>query len=280
MSTTSNNPLSKHFRQPAIYLKLPSGGKFWPEGAVDLPLNGEIPIFPMTVKDEIMLRTPDALLNGNSITEMILSCCPNIKDAWNIPAVDLDAILIAIRLASYGPGMDIVSTCPRCKEDNEPTVDLRTVLDNIQPVNNYNKSTVIDNLVFDFKPQLYKDLNQSNIITFEQQKLINTITSSDISEEEKAAYFADSFKKLTDLNIDTVASCIRSITSETGEVVTNPALIHEFLSNCDRQDYEDIKNTINGLAETNSLKPITLTCDHCKADYVTRLEFNQSNFFA
>jgi hypothetical protein len=280
MSTTSNNPLSKHFRQPAIYLKLPSGGKFWPEGAVDLPLNGEIPIFPMTVKDEIMLRTPDALLNGNSITEMILSCCPNIKDAWNIPAVDLDAILIAIRLASYGPGMDIVSTCPHCKEDNEPTVDLRTVLDNIQPVNNYNKSTVIDNLVFDFKPQLYKDLNQSNIITFEQQKLINTITSSDISEEEKAAYFADSFKKLTDLNIDTVASCIRSITSETGEVVTNPALIHEFLSNCDRQDYEDIKNTINTLAEVNSLKPITLNCDHCKTDYVTRLEFNQSNFFA
>ena len=55
------NPLAKHFRQPAIYLQLPSGGKYWPDGSIDLPLNGQIPVYPMTTRDEISIRTPDAL---------------------------------------------------------------------------------------------------------------------------------------------------------------------------------------------------------------------------
>jgi len=28
------NPLKQYFRRPAIYLKLPSGGNFYPDGAI------------------------------------------------------------------------------------------------------------------------------------------------------------------------------------------------------------------------------------------------------
>ena len=45
---TENNPLQKYFRQPAIYVKLPSDGKFYPEGTLEMPVNKEIPIYPMT----------------------------------------------------------------------------------------------------------------------------------------------------------------------------------------------------------------------------------------
>jgi hypothetical protein len=135
----NNNPLSSHFRQPAIYLKLPSGGKFYPQDTLDMSLTGEIPIFPMTIKDEILLKTPDALMNGEGMRDMIASCCPNIKDPWSIPLIDLDTILIAIRLASYGSGMDMNSECPHCKESNEHTVDLRVVLDNLAPIKKYNE---------------------------------------------------------------------------------------------------------------------------------------------
>ena len=79
---SNNNPLTKFFRQPAIYLKLPSNGAFWPNDAIELPLTGEIPVYPLTTKDEIILRTPDALLNGEGVVEVIQSCCPSIKDAW------------------------------------------------------------------------------------------------------------------------------------------------------------------------------------------------------
>ncbi|NDB58023.1 hypothetical protein EB001_06220, partial [bacterium] len=108
----SMNPLAKHFRQPSVYLKLPSGGKYWPEGTINLPANGEVPIMAMTTKDEITIRTPDALMNGQGVVDLIQSCCPNITNAWAMPTIDSDAILVAIRIATNGSNMDIDSKCP------------------------------------------------------------------------------------------------------------------------------------------------------------------------
>ncbi len=77
---TFDNPLRKHFRQPAIYVPLPSQGHYWPSGAVVMPSNNELAVLPMTAIDEITSRTPDALFNGSAVTEIIKSCIPAIRD--------------------------------------------------------------------------------------------------------------------------------------------------------------------------------------------------------
>lgn len=275
-----NNPLANHFRQPAIYLKLPSGGKFYPHGTLDIAVTGEIPIYPMTIKDEILLKTPDALMNGAGMRDMIASCCPSIKDPWIIPLVDLDSILIAIRLASYGSGMDMSSNCAHCGEDNEHTIDLRGVLDNLSPLKQYNDLTALNGLVFKLKPQTYHDLNRVGLISFEQQKLMNVIASSDLSEEDKQARFQDSFTKLTELNINTLVSCIQSITTEMGTVVEDPVLIQDFLNNTDRKTYEAVKELIEATVTANAMEPVDLVCAECNKSYKVKVEFNQSSFFA
>ena len=56
-----NNPLKQYFRQPAIYIRLPSQGKNYPEGSLNMPPTGELAVYPMTAIDEITYRTPDAL---------------------------------------------------------------------------------------------------------------------------------------------------------------------------------------------------------------------------
>ena len=81
----NSNPLSGHFRQPAVFLKLPSEGRYWQSGSINMPANGEIGVMPMTAKDEIMLRTPDALMNGQGVVSVIESCVPAIQNAWSIP---------------------------------------------------------------------------------------------------------------------------------------------------------------------------------------------------
>ena len=276
----ANNPLAKHFRQPAIYLRLPSGGKFYPQGMLDLTINGEIPIFPMTIKDEILLKTPDALMNGEGMADMIASCCPNIKDVWNIPLVDLDAILIAIRLASYGQGMDMTSSCSHCGEENEHTIDLRGVLDSLTLVNNYDKVNVVDGLAFKLKPQTYRDLNRVGLITFEQEKLISAITNSDLSEEDKRSQFQRAFNNLTDLNIQTLVSCIESITTDEGQTVVDTILINDFLNQTDRKTYDGVKELIQTTVGANSLAPIEVECVECHGKYKIKVEFNQTSFFA
>ena len=108
-----NNPLNQYFRQPAIYIKLPSGGNYYPPGAIEMTQTGDIPVLPMTAIDEITYRTPDALFSGQAVVNVIQSCIPNIKDAWAIPSVDIDTILVAIRIATYGHNMEFATTCPK-----------------------------------------------------------------------------------------------------------------------------------------------------------------------
>ena len=130
-----NNPLRKYFRQPAIYIKLPSDGNFYEPGSIDMPPNRELPVFPMTAMDEITYRTADALFNGSAITNVIQSCVPNIINAWKLPSIDLDTILIGIRIASFGHEMEFESACPHCEHENSFGLDLRVVMDNIRKPN-------------------------------------------------------------------------------------------------------------------------------------------------
>ena len=125
----NQNPLVGYFRKPEVYISLPSRGNYYKPGILDLPPNGEIGIFPMTARDELVLKTPDALLNGASTVEVINSCVPAITDAWEIPSVDMDALLIGIRIATYGENMDITVGCGECQEKNEYSVELTNLMD-------------------------------------------------------------------------------------------------------------------------------------------------------
>ena len=279
MELSTNNPLAKHFRQPSIYLKLPSGGRFYPDGVLDLTLTGELPVYPMTVKDELMLKTPDALMNGASMGSMLASCCPNIKDPWSIPLIDLDPILIAVRLASYGQGMDITSTCSHCASVNEHTIDLRNLLDSLPSMVDISNTAEYDDMVLELRPQMFADLNSASLIEFEQQKLVAVVTASDLPPEEKTKMFNESFKKLTDLNIDSLVSCIAAIHIKDGEVVRDRNLIREFLVNTDRQTYDTVHNLVNNFVGVNAVPPVEVTCNECGKPYKVNLEFNQSNFF-
>ena len=277
MANPANNPLFKHFRQPAIYLKLPSQGRFWPDDAIDIPPTGELPIYPMTVKDEITIKTPDALMNGVGVVDTIQSCCPNIKNAWKIPAADLDAILIAIRLASYGAEMDIDTVCPKCKETNSNVIDLRMLLDNLKIPNFV--PTKIDNLVFNFKPQAYETMNNTNMIVFEQRKLLDAITNSKLSDEEKTAQFNLIFPKLTEMNVLALVYCIESIVTDDGKEVNEFRFIKEFIENCDRNVYAEIKEQIEKFALSAKPDPLDIECPECKDTYKSELNFDNANFF-
>lgn len=277
MANPANNPLFKHFRQPAIYLKLPSGGKYWDDDAIDLPASGEIPIYPMTVKDEIVLKTPDALMNGEGMANTIASCCPNIKDPWLIPACDLDPILIAIRLASYGNEMDISSRCPHCNETNDNTLDLSQLLDNYT-MPTY-KQLKLSKITINFKPQMFKTVNSGNLAMYEQRRILNVISSSELSEEEKTTEFNKLLPKLTELNVNNIVNCIESIDTEDSSV-TEAKYIKEFIDNCDRKVYDKIKKAIEDQAKENKIKPVQISCAECEKTYSSELNFENSNFFA
>ena len=172
------NPLSQYFRQPAIYIRLPSGGEFYPGGTLDMPPNHELPVLPMTAIDEITYRTPDALFNGTAVVNVIQSCVPNIKDAWVVPSTDLDTILVGIRIATYGHNMDVNCQCPKCSNEDAFTIDLRSSIDAMKPAD-YKTPMKHRDMEIYFQPMTYKMLNQNNQLQFEEQKVLQSLANVD-----------------------------------------------------------------------------------------------------
>jgi hypothetical protein len=276
--STNANPLQKHFRRPAIYVKLPSDGRCWPEGSLELTATGEIPVYPMTTKDEITIRTPDALFNGTGVVDVLQSCMPNIKDAWKMPSTDVDAALIAIRIASYSPNMDIETKCIHCSEENTYSVDLNNVLQNIR-FPNYNDVLSVDNLEIKFKPQMFFEANKTNLVNFEEQKLLATVSDSELEESERGLKFMEHMKRILDLNIQSFVDSTEYIKTEDGTIVSEKVFIYEFYSNADRKVIATIKAHLDKLNETVKIKPVSVNCGDCSKPFNIAIQFDYSNFF-
>ena len=275
--TQIDNPLRKYFRQPVIHLRLPSGGRFYPNGAIDLPPNGEIPILPMTAVDEITSRTPDALFNGSAVVNVLSSCVPNILDPWTIPAVDFNALLAAVRIASYGHEMEISSTCPKCGETHQYVVDLRSALDQVR-MPDYESPAIIGDLACFFVPMTYKQLNEVSQVQFEDQKLMQIINSSETTEEEKMNKLGEAFKRITYLTVRSIAQSIGTIKTAS-LMVTDTAQIEEFLVNAPKEVFNRLKEHAIKLREATELAPINIVCDGCQNEYKQEFTLDMSNFF-
>lgn len=275
--TQTANPLRHFFRQPAIYLRLPSGGEYWPSSDLVMPQNRELPVLPMTAIDEITYRTPDALFNGQAVISVIQSCVPSIKNAWSAPNQDVNAILVAIRIASYGHNMGISTTCPKCQTEDQYEIDLRNVLDQIGSPD-YTQTIVHGDLEIAFQPVTYKHQNDTNQLQFEEQRMIRAIPGSDLSDEEKIVKLNAALKRITELTVEAMKFNIASIKTPQA-LVTEPEFIHEFLNNCDRNLFSKIRDRVIELRVASELKPVKIVCTNCSNEYEQSMNLDQASFF-
>jgi hypothetical protein len=275
----NSNPLAKFFRQPAIYTRLPSGGKSWPTGTIAIPQNGELPILPMTAIDEITYRTPDALFNGEAVTGVIQSCVPSIKNAWATPSIDLDTILVAIRIASYGHEMEIGTKCPKCGEEHEFGLDLRTVIDNFKPAD-YSQTLKKGDLEFYFRPLNYKEMTDNSLQQFEQQKTLQMVNEAEgLEESEKMTRLNAMMRKLVEVTVKAMSQSIMEIRTPDA-VVSERAHIDQFLANCDRTIFNAVRDHVIDLREKSELRPLDLTCPSCSNKYQQTFTLDMASFFA
>ena len=282
--TENSNPLNKYFRQASIYVKLPSGTDY-PADVVTKSETGEIGIMPMTAKDEIRFKTPDALMNGQGVVDVIESCVPNIKDAWQIKSYDLDTILVAIRIATYGETMEINFNVPGANESVAHTVNLPAILDQIQKTTVDTAFTLKDGLKITVQPLTYRDMTSTSLQTFQQQKMYTAIQDSELPDEDKATRFNDAFKKLTDLNASILLKNMASITMTDGTVITDAAHIKEFVDNANATVIKEIETKLMDLRTQGAVKPLKLKASEeqikkgAPASYEVPVTFDTSNFF-
>jgi len=282
---SNKNPLTDFMRQPKIYIKLPSDGKFWPEGSIDIPENRQLPVYSMTAKDEITLKTPDALLNGQAVVDIIQSCFPNIKNAWVTPGIDVDAILVALRIATYGEIMEVTHVVPNTKEQVTHEIDLRSILDQLCDITiESNQINLTDDIICYVKPATYADMTFASTKIFEAQRMTFLASDSQLAEDEKIKIVNQSITNIADANIDMIVNSIDYIKTATDQV-NDLTVIKDFLQNSDREFYKKIQEYLTNMNSLSTIKPLEFESspEHIElgapAKYKMPLSMDQSSFF-
>ena len=280
------NPLTAYMRRPKLFLKLPSRGQFWPEGSLDMPENGELPVYGLTVKDELLIRTPDALFNGRTTVDVIKSCIPNIIDPWQMPAIDVDAVLIAIRIASYGEKMALDVKIPGTEETEPFEIDLRPILDGIIENTTWESEVKINNDITIFiEPVNYKTMTDYSILSFDSSRMIQAIGSTEnLPEEQRVDLVAVAMSKIADATMMQICNGIKQINTTNGNT-GDPAHIADFLKNVDKEIFTQISTAFRERNDKNNQRSVTVATP---PNYVAQgapetitvpFEFDYSNFF-
>ena len=280
----NSNPLNKYFRQPAVFVTLPSGGAY-PPHVMTPSQTGEVGVQPMTARDEIIFKTPDALMNGQGMVDVIQSCIPDIKDAWQISNYDLDSILIAIRIATYGETMNISFTVPGTTEKVDHSLNLPALLDDIKKTTVKNEITLKDGLRIAVRPLTYKDMTSTALQTFTQQKLYSTVQNVELAPEERVKRFNESFKALTELSHTILLKNVSRITTTEGVEVTDPTQIKEFVEKANATLIKELQDELVNLRTQGAVQPIKLKASEeqikkgAPASYEIPVTFDTANFF-
>jgi len=279
------NPLEKYYRQPAIYIKLPSKGKYYTKEVYTPTETGEIPVLPMTAKDELAFKTPDAMINGQATVDVIKSCVPNLKDPWKMVNYDTDVVLLAIRIATYGENMDIGFRVPVANDEQSHTLILPELLEQLGRIEIEDETTTSKGFKIQIQPLDYKKLTKIQIARFEQQKMYGTIDSSSMTEGEKQSAFGKSFATLNMVNFSLLVDSIKSITTPGGDTVVDRAQIIEFCNKTDSRTINEIQDKLSELRLQAQMAPLKIksTEEQIKkgapASFEVPVTFDNSNFF-
>ena len=271
----NHNPLQKFFRQPKIYVSLPSKGLYYEPGALQGDYSN-MPVFAMSGMDEIIMKTPDALFTGDATAKVIESCCPYIKNAKHMPAIDIDALLVAIRIATFGDKMSVTKKCDKCGEENDYEIELAHILEYFTSLKFINTIKVFENLIIKIRPLQYEEMNYFSIENFKLQKTL--YQTSDLAVDDQQQQIDQLYKNLSELQLQLFLTAIDSVQVD-NETVTEKAFIEEWLKNTDRESYKLIKQKLEENKEVWDMPQQKVACGSCSAENNIAVTLDQSSFF-
>ena len=269
------NPLTKYFRQPKLFIQLPSKGLNYPAGVLQGDYNN-VPIFGMTGMDELLFKTPDALYNGEASIKVIESCCPFITNAKVMPNIDVDTVLIAIRMATFGENMTISHTCKNCGEENNFDIPLRNIIDYFSSIAFETKISVNPDINVKLRPLTYEESTMFSVENFKLQRTLYQVRG--LTEAEQNEHLSEIYSRLAAIQVELFMLSIESVQLPDVEV-TDKEHIKEWLKNSDNSVYKIIKDQLEKNKTIWDIPKQNIQCAACQTDDTVSISLDQSNFF-
>lgn len=273
----TDNPLSKLYRHKSIYIQLPSKGKYYTSG-ISLSIDNDLGIMPMTAKDEIILKSPDALFNGDGLINMIKSCAPDIKNPEEIPSCDVDSIILAVRAASKKT-IEIEIECPHCNTTETYEIDLPSIIATAKEIEEEDYVIIGDNIKVNVRPYSLKSQLKANIQKFHHMRMEYVLSTNEIEDDKKVQMFSKAFAEATTLTMELAADNIVSVEISKDSIVDDRNNIKDWVENMDKDTYNAIIGKIKNISKSTIDNKVNVFCPACSQQYETLVELNPVNFF-
>lgn len=287
------NPLNSFFRKSKFNIDLPSRGRWYPKTALaPTVVNGNVAVFPMTAADEAKFKIGDATLTGVGVFELVRSCVPDIRQPELAPMCDLDALLLAIRRASYGDNMKFNVKVPETTLMREITVDLAKMStekfgseadwDDTLEITDEDTGKV---LTVKVRPINLKTLfGHSKTLVRVQQMSFKMAEAADIADDAKIESLSENIQSLSQVNINMVADSIESL--ETEDFSTrNPADVRNLLGQIDVAYFNEMQTHIDTQRKKIGLQDTVITSTEeeraagAPETWVAEINFATAEFF-
>jgi hypothetical protein len=118
------------------------------------------------------------------------------------------------------------------------------------------------------------------MLNFEEQRMIEALNDTTLSQEEKSAQITVSMSKIIEMGISGCANSTEYIDLPNGTRVSDVKFIEEFYINAENRVVKLIQERITELVQQSKIPAMHIRCDDCDKEYDSELEFDYANFFA
>ena len=204
-----------------------------PSYTLTLPSNSKkVKYRPFTVKEEkvLLMAVEDGRQKNltQAIIDVIENCCGDIKNAGDIPMIDLEYLFLRLRAKSIGEKISPIITCPHTGERIQQEINLLDI-DVQKDKNTSNKIKISDNLGITLKYPTANSMSNENLDNDEYD--IETVISV-VANSIEEIWADDKIYKSEDLETEDLVEFVEALSPDQFEQV------NEFFENLPKLNYE------------------------------------------
>lgn len=274
MSEQNNNPLLERLNKlPGITVRMPSKGLFYKNNELDDSVHdGEVVVHPMTLTDELVMKSPDMLFQGTAIDSVFKRCIPQIKKPLELLMGDIDYLLTQLRRVSYGATIPFVYECDCMKKEEHvkkaEKLKLAGELEYQIPISDL-IATTKELTPSDFH-QYKVSLDNGQTITLRPLRFCDFLKMQQINDNDEAL----DRNKLEEMVVDNLTSITISV-----DEISDPEQIREWYKVLPRLYTEKITNKLKELSTWGIDFKYSIVCKVCKEKKDITTQLNPVYFF-
>lgn len=301
------NPLIDDLRVqgviPDVRIGLPTMYVPYPEGTFEEGTDlRDIPVGVLRVLEENAFRDPFLFARGKAIPRMIRHLCPNILEPERLSEIDVEAILMAARIARFGTRMKFRHTCQNptlvaeakdgrdglCHHENELRIDLQGfIMDRYGPIQNLDRYRVtLPRLqqTVQLKPMRYRDGVRAMRKVLDTNRRMDGLREAPVEEvltnEGMLETYAEVVQDTILADIDALANRIMFVETSDGRKASDPEFILEWLKRIPTDQIGLIREVRNRLSlDLRRRSQQDYQCGRCGYQNTVRVQLDPQRLF-